>query len=218
MSARKAVAAEAEVLNGRGGTHESDDNAVADDSAGTTQPALGIKLRELRLDRSLSLKEVAEGTGISVSFVSIVENGRSDITIGRLMRLLAFYGASVADLLSSDPERDPFVVRKGEEVVLQSPAEGVQIWLLARDTDRMMMPIMGIHEPGAKLTDLRPHNGETFVHMLEGSILVEREGHPPLVLSAGDSAYWKVEGVAPVISTVGPERARLVAVVTPPTL
>jgi transcriptional regulator with XRE-family HTH domain len=217
MSAPKSVASEAEALNGRAEADEASDG-FADDTAGTAQPALGIKLRELRLERSLSLKEVAVATGISVSFLSVVENGRSDITIGRLMRLLAFYGASVADLLADGNGRDQFVVRKGEEIILQSPAEGVEILLLARDTNRAMMPIMGIHEPGATLTDLRPHNGETFVHMLEGSILVEREGHPPLVLSAGDSAYWRVEGVAPVISTVGPEQARLVAVVTPPTL
>lgn len=59
------------------------------------QPDLGTKLRALRTDRGLSIAEVADATGISASFLSLVENGRSDIAIGRLMRLIDFYGVGL---------------------------------------------------------------------------------------------------------------------------
>ena len=59
---------------------------------------LGGALRALRLQRRASLVEVASATGISKSFLSLVENDRSDITIGRLLRLVNYYGADMADL------------------------------------------------------------------------------------------------------------------------
>src|SRR4051812_28348017 len=53
---------------------------------------LGAALRGLRRARRLSLQDVAEATAISASFLSLVETGKSDITIGRLVRLVEFYG------------------------------------------------------------------------------------------------------------------------------
>jgi transcriptional regulator with XRE-family HTH domain len=54
------------------------------------QAFVGAQLRALRGARRLSLGDVAKGTGISASFLSLVENGRSDITIGRLTRLVDY--------------------------------------------------------------------------------------------------------------------------------
>ena len=189
----------------------------APDDTPTAQPALGLALRRLRQDRGVALTAVSRETGISVSFLSVVENGKSDITIGRLMRLLAFYGARLGDLLPGERQRERLVTRAEERILLQSPTEGVELSLLAPDTDRAMMPVMGVHKPGSRLTDLRAHEGETFIHLLEGTLLFEREGHPHFVLSAGDSAYITGDR-PPTITTVGDAQARLIAVVTPPIL
>ena len=63
--------------------------ATIDPGAGASREAvggdLGARLRELRRSRGVSLAEVAEGTGISASFLSTVEKGKSDITVSRLM-------------------------------------------------------------------------------------------------------------------------------------
>ncbi len=67
---------------------------------------LGTRLRQLRKSRGVSLAEVAEGTGISASFLSMVEKGKSDITVSRLMRLVHWFGVSIADLVQ-EPDRSP---------------------------------------------------------------------------------------------------------------
>ena len=61
--------------------------------------SVGAHLHQARRARNLSLADVAEATSISASFLSLVENDKSDITIGRLVRLIEFYGISIADLL-----------------------------------------------------------------------------------------------------------------------
>src|SRR5438105_3725718 len=72
-------------------------------------PQLGDALKALRRQRGYSLVQVAKETGISKSFLSLVESGRSDITIGRLLRLVTFYGAHIADLLPQTEPHDPVV-------------------------------------------------------------------------------------------------------------
>src|SRR5262249_40404772 len=86
-----------------------------DQMASTSTAQLGEALKLLRHQRGHSLIEVSRGTGISRSFLSLVESGRSDITIGRLLRLVTFYGAQISDLLPQDEAHDPIVVKREEQ-------------------------------------------------------------------------------------------------------
>ena len=67
---------------------------------------LGGRLRSLRHGRKLSLAEVGAATGMSSSFLSLVENGRNDLTVARLVRLVDYYGVSVTDLLPDPVSSD----------------------------------------------------------------------------------------------------------------
>ena len=63
------------------------------------QAGLGAALRAARTRRGLSLAQVAEATGISRSLLSLIETGRSDITIGRLDKLSLLYDVRLSELL-----------------------------------------------------------------------------------------------------------------------
>jgi transcriptional regulator with XRE-family HTH domain len=152
--------------------------------------ALGIRLRELRQARSLSLSEVAQATNISASFLSLVENGRSDVSIGRLTRLVQFYDVSLADLIPGTPRNDPDVVRSTERGRLHSESEGIDIYLLTSDTRGRMMSMLLEFAPGAGRREPGTHAGEEFLHVLEGELLFELEGSEPRHLATGDSAYY----------------------------
>jgi transcriptional regulator with XRE-family HTH domain len=183
----------------------------------TSQPALGQALKRARLERGHSLSAVAKGTGISTSFLSVVENGRSDITIGRLIQILRFYEMRLDDLFPEIASVDRIVVAPHERQRMVMTADGIEVYLLAPDTRRRMMPVLGIHQPGSCIDDLEGHDGEVFVHMLEGSLLFEREGHDPFLIRAGSSAYYPGRP-APRITNVADEVAVLIAVVSPPTM
>ena len=175
---------------------------------------VGRKLRGLRRERELSLAQVAEGTDISPSFLSLVENGKSDITFSRLIRLLDFYGISFADLMPERDSSDPVVVRAEERRHVYSPAEGIDVFLLAPDTDRAMMPIVSIYEPGSEYAAYVTHEGEEFILVLEGAIELELEGSERVVLGSGDSAYYTADRSHSFRNaSEGP--TRLFAVITP---
>lgn len=182
------------------------------------QRTLGASLRAARAARRLSLAEVADATNISASFLSLVENDRNDITIGRLVRLIDFYGISISDLLPGQgASGDPEVVTREERKLVHSPAEGIDVFLLTAETKRRaMMPMLLEVEPGARLAEYGRHPGEEWVHVLEGRLQLELEGAEPRLLEAGDSAYYAAERPH-LFSNPDPKRPlRLICVDTPP--
>jgi len=70
--------------------------------AGSTpiRAALGTHLKELRLRSGKSLREAATLAALSPQFISLVERGRTEIGLSRLIRLADAYDANIADLLA----------------------------------------------------------------------------------------------------------------------
>lgn len=185
---------------------------------GSAHPGLGGALRALRSARRLSLSQVAEATRISASFLSLVESGKSDITIGRLVRLVDFYGVSIVDLLPSRESGDPEIVRDAEWRRLHSPVEGIDIFLLASDTRRAMLPMLLVFEPGAALAEYGRHEGEEFVHVLKGRLELDVSGAEPRVLARGDSAYYPADRPHMFRNADASRPLRVLCVDTPPNL
>lgn len=61
---------------------------------------LGDRLRELRQARKGTLLDVAGGTGISVSYLSDLERGRTKPSVDTLEKLAAYYGIGMTDLVA----------------------------------------------------------------------------------------------------------------------
>ena len=182
-------------------------------------PTLAEGLRAIRRSRRLSLAEVADATAISASFLSLVEKGRSDITIGRLVRLVDFYGISINDLLPGSAEPAfPEVVGVAERRLVHSPAEGIDVYLLSGDTRRTMMPMLLEFEPGAHLAEHGRHEGEEWVHVLEGTLSLELQDSEPQLLGAGDSGYYPADRPHMFRNASDRKRLRLICVDSPPNL
>jgi len=178
---------------------------------------LGTRLRQLRRSRGVSLAEVAEGTGISASFLSTVEKGKSDITVSRLMRLVHWFGISIADLVQ-EPNRSPVqVVRADERRSVRLADERLSIQMLSTDGNHAMMPVINTYDEGGGMADPTTHDGEEFVHVLEGHIELTVGRAEPIVLGPGDSAYYRSD-VPHSFRNAGNGVARFLGVTTPPNL
>jgi transcriptional regulator with XRE-family HTH domain len=62
-------------------------------------PNVGQILRRLRAQHRLSVREVAQRSGLSHSFLHAVERGESDISLGRLARLAHVFGYDIGSFL-----------------------------------------------------------------------------------------------------------------------
>jgi transcriptional regulator with XRE-family HTH domain len=178
---------------------------------------LGETLRTLRIERDYSIGEVALGTGLSSSFLSLVENGRSDISTGRLFRVARFLGVGLADLLKMDPLREVTIVRADERLAVEMPAEGLRMFPLVNDHDDLAMaPVVSELEVGAHLRDLPDTEGvEHFVFVIRGEVEIVLTRTEPLLLGAGDCAYFGSQS-AREVRNAGAERAVILWVSSPP--
>ena len=151
---------------------------------------LGAELRRIRTERGLSLRQLASRTGLSSSFLSLVENGESDIAFGRLQRILGALDAGLGDVLpvtdrargaarKDDPRHLGFLGR-GISVDLLTPPEGADI-LAGR-----------VHlEPGGAMTDWSTHLTDEWLYVLEGTMTVHYENGEAETLSAGESVLLR---------------------------
>ena len=178
---------------------------------------LGTRLRQLRRARGVSLAEVAEGTGISASFLSTVEKGKSDITVSRLMRLVHWFGISIADLVQ-EPNRSPVqVVRADERRSVRLADEKLSIQMLSADGTHAMMPVINAYDEGGGMAEPTTHEGEEFVHVIEGRVELTVGTAEPILLGPGDSAYYRSD-VPHSFRNAGRGVARFLGVTTPPNL
>jgi transcriptional regulator with XRE-family HTH domain len=186
---------------------------------GAGQPhRIGETLRAIRQGRKLSLNDVAAGAGVSPSFLSLVENGRSDITIGRLTRLVEFFQVSITDILPSPEAAEPEIVRAAERRLIHSPAEGIDVYMLGVDSRRTMMPMLLVFEPGAKLAEYGRHPGEEFLIVVDGQLELTLMGSEPRLLETGDSAYYAGDRMHLFANASTEAKLTLICVDSPPNL
>ena len=154
------------------------------------EDSLGTSLRAIRTARGLSLAQVAKATGISRSLLSLIETGRSDITIGRLSRLAQLYELRLAELVPEPRHPDPIVVRADDRQLLRYTAEAIDVEVLVPEGPHTMQAILATFAPLARMQDYIPQPNEQFTHVIEGRIRTEFADGRELELDAGDSATY----------------------------
>lgn len=70
----------------------------------TLHSQLGARVRELRHEAGLSLKELAKASGLSAGHLSDVENGRANARLSTMAALAAALGVELADVYNSGDE------------------------------------------------------------------------------------------------------------------
>jgi transcriptional regulator with XRE-family HTH domain len=147
--------------------------SAANPSGPTPRPdgatGLGSRLRELRHARGLSLSTVADQTGLSRSFLSLVENDRSDIALSRLLRITELYGIPLGKLFEDVDEGPVHVTRAREARLLRTREHGATIHILSAYTGQKFEPYRIRLEPGSRLSSLR-HAGDEFATVLQGAV------------------------------------------------
>ena len=132
----------------------------------------GRRLRRLRVDRGLSLREASGRAGLSVSFLSALERGVSGASVATLQRLTASYGTTMLELFGwDDAIESNRLVRADERQVLRMGDAEVRIEQLAHGA-RQLEPHLFVLAPGATSDGAYAHDGEEFLYLLSGAVTV----------------------------------------------
>jgi transcriptional regulator with XRE-family HTH domain len=156
--------------------------------------ALGERVQTLRIDRGLTLRELADRSDVSVSMLSSVERGEKAPTVVVLDRVAAGLDVSLASLVAAD-EAARIIVRRAadqdrvdepggwQRTILSPVVPGVNFeWIRSTLPPGCEAGTFGAYAPGS----------HEFVAVQSGILTLtidERE----LSLSAGDSVYFAAD-------------------------
>ncbi|HVQ60218.1 MAG TPA: XRE family transcriptional regulator [Solirubrobacterales bacterium] len=135
---------------------------------------VGARLRELRRERNMSAREVAEAAKVSPAYLSRLEHGKVSPTVATLVRVVGAMGESVARVFG-DGEAGPLVRRadrradrnRGVADEIVTPARAARLEVLETTI-----------EPGAGSGEKPYHHpgDEECVLLLEGRLTVWLDG------------------------------------------
>ncbi len=184
------------------------------DGNGAVHVELGERIRAIRQLRRRTLKEIATAAGISESFLSQLERGRTNATIATLQRLATALGIEVSDLFSTDTSR-PRVIRRDTREFVAWGRQGRKALLTPKPFHSLEV-VVARFEPGGSTGDEPYTHGdsEELLIVVEGGVHVQlgTEVHD---VAAGDSVHYQ-SSTPHRVSNPYDETAEVLFVISPP--
>lgn len=173
------------------------------------------RLRSLRLERGLSQRELARLSGVSNGTISLIEKGRTDPTLGLMMKILEGVGVSVADFFAmpAGAGRQIFFTREDMVDLGHGPLRLLQP---GRETEgRLIQILYEEYAPGADTGAVAlKHEGEECGFVVSGRVEIV-VGDRLRVLGPGE-AYYFPSHIPHRFRNAGDVTAIVVSACTPP--
>ena len=159
---------------------------------------IGRRIRELRKNKALTIKEVASGVGLSVGLISQIENERVTPAISTLMKISSFLGVDITYFFQAEERRESFTVVRGKERFTSSRRGVGEKFDLGYTYEALAFKQAKKHmEPFIVTFDLKEkenmaffsHEGEEFIYVIEGRIEFCIEDKST-ILEENDSLYF----------------------------
>jgi transcriptional regulator with XRE-family HTH domain len=180
---------------------------------------IGARLRELRQNRDLTLKQVADATGFAVSYLSLLERDKISISVDNLERLAQFYRVRMVHLFRGAEESPVLVTRRSQiEELLSGTEAGRSVFVLLADrADARMEPLLVRIGSGRGDPHFRTTDADTLLYVLEGQVRLISEKGDEVTLAPGDAAYYFGFPGHRIENGSQRELAMVLLVTTPPT-
>lgn len=153
---------------------------------------LGKRIKEQRLKKEMTLKNLADATGLSTGFISQLERGLTTVAVDSLQKLSEALDVNLNFFFNTQARREAVVLKRHEQQVLSVEEDRFIYYQLSPDySDKTLFP---------RLIELMPtkeqepisvfsHSGEEFILVMEGILTLVVEGEER-ELYPGDTAHF----------------------------
>ena len=163
---------------------------------GSDGHSFGLHVRSLRKKASLTLSDLSIASGMSISAISKIENDQISPTFVNMMRLAEGLRMHIADLVTVNlepqvPSARFAVTRKPDQAFTE--ADHYSFAALCGNLQRKRMKPMITRvrsETAEHPIEKFSHDGEEFLYVLKGVLLIRTEYYQPIRLEQGDSMYF----------------------------
>ncbi len=180
---------------------------------------IGVRIKALREQKGLDLKDVAQRTGLAQAEVSAIEAGQTSPPLGVLIKLGKALGTELGTLFATGRTVPYVIVRQADRTQMhRRPADrdtnyGYSYEHLAQaKCNRTMEPFVVTLKPNTEVKPPSSHDGEEFIFVLSGS-MEALVGDATEILEPGDSIYYD-SNVPHLVRAYGDEPTQILAVLT----
>ena len=154
---------------------------------------VGVRLRKRRQEMGLTQKEVAEGAGLTIGFISHVERGIAFPSLTSLISICDVLGQHISSFFAQPPGKFPYT-RNDQRAVYSlrgdfETGKALRYERLSTVFGGNVLSSVIVHEPPGYRGEPIEHEGEEMFFVLNGEITVEVEGER-ILLQAGDSFHF----------------------------
>jgi len=167
--------------------------ALQQNTAGSNVPLVdvGQRLRDLRNERGLSIRALAEKSQLNVNTLSMIENGKTSPSVATLQQLAFALGTPLTSFFETGAPKNKIAFHKASQRSKVAFAHGTLEDLGDGMISRGAEPFLVVLEPHAE-SGPSPvvHTGREFVFCLEGKLAYKIEDQE-FLLEPGDSLLFE---------------------------
>ena len=178
---------------------------------------IGDRIKELRQEKRLSLKELAEKSGVQIATLSRIEHLKMMGTIESHMKIAQALGIDISQLyVKLAPKEDQINIKtaqKQSDVFIHNDKSSYEI-LTNKPLSKKMLPVLLKIEANGKTNKEKNTAGtEKFIYVLEGKVCIYiRE--ESFVLSQTNSMYFD-SSLEHYLENKGNSLAKVLSITTP---
>lgn len=153
---------------------------------------IGNTIKSRRLEKGMSLRELAAKTGLSASAISQIENNKSIPSILTAKQIADVLGFSIISFFLDEIDSKISLVRKDERKVIirnRSKHGDCTEELITKSKNKILgglITIPPLADSGKEIS----HNGEEILYVLEGEITYTLVGIDTYILKKGDALTY----------------------------
>jgi transcriptional regulator with XRE-family HTH domain len=161
------------------------------DTMDSQEISVGRHLRSIRALRGLSMRELADASGLNINTLSLIENNKTSPSVSTLQQLATTLKVPLTLFFEADVPHKSVAFQKAGQRPRADFSYGVMEDLGAGLTLRGGQPLIVALEPQTN-SGSRPivHTGHEFVYCLDGQLTYIIDGQKYL-LEAGDSLIFE---------------------------
>ena len=152
---------------------------------------LGRRIRRIRQEKGLTLKQIEARVGVSATHISEIERGKTSPTIQALEKIAHALEVLPSHLIDLPPVTQPGILRASDRTTVTMNGGAIRLEPL---TNRSVCSEMSVFEAvidgNGQVGGVDGHRGEEFCIVLDGFLEVVVDG-VPYVLRKGDSIHFK---------------------------
>ena len=150
---------------------------------------IGAKIKELRIQKSLTQEELADRAELSKGFISQLERDLTSPSIATLMDILQCLGTNLEEFFSGTTAEQVVFKKSDYFEKYDSELKNEVKWIIPNAQKNMMEPILLTLDAGGSTYPDNPHDGEEFGYILNGSITLQI-GTRTHKIKKGESFYF----------------------------